>query len=144
MVTIKCYTLPTNRLLRAATQIPPDLVVYDTPCQLWPHIKRKQETLLENNGILPGLPPSASDVPGQQHEADANAPVVAVGSDVATQAIGRVYLPELAHLGSHSSSSSLQVSTSGTEMTGDVRQRSSPPDIYALKDASSPTSGRQS
>ena len=89
-------------MLPAVEQVPPDLIVYDTPCQLWRHIQGSQEPLLHNEGILPRLAASALEmIQGcEGNDGDASGSSGEGSADV--ERLGRVHLPGLKHMGNHS------------------------------------------
>ena len=129
-------------MLRAHEQVPPDLVEYDAPCQLWRHIKRPKDGLLHGEGKLPRLPASTPEVSHECEQSASDARATSGGSaDIART--GRVYLPALKHLGNRGWSVSHD-GISGTSLPVDTRPEGGSLDVYALKEASLPSSCPQS
>ena len=129
-------------MLRIHEQVPPDLVVNDTPCQLWRHIKHRKDGLLHGESKLARLPASAPEVSHECEQSASGASAASGGSaDIAPT--GRVYLPALKHLGNHGWSVSRD-GAAGTSLPVDTRQEGGSLDVYAFKEASLPSSCPQS
>lgn len=97
------WTMPCLR--RSKPQIPPNVMVYNTTCNLWRHIERQRPGLLANKeSTLPRLPASGLVTAHLPIQMKGNAPIGVTARDVTTQPLGRVYYARLTHLGDHVSS----------------------------------------
>lgn len=118
--------------LRSNHQQPPDLAIYDLPCQMVTHLEKRRPGLLENAGQLPRL----GDGGGAAAAAGGNSQS-AGWHEYATKekSLPRVSIPELDHLGYGHISLSAKSRTYSMPV---FPVRGSSADVYALKLASSP------
>lgn len=122
-------------------QVVPVRVVYDGACEAASQLALRRPGLLEDNGRVPrlGVAGGAVDTGGGS---DPTGGLRAAEDGETSTSLPRVHLPQLAHLGSHSESSTLEVINPCSIPVEPVRSSSA--DVYALRDASLPQPGVQS
>lgn len=125
--------------LYSTIQRAPILIVYDAACKAAAQIARRRADMLENGGKLPRLGGDGGTVTVVEGPEGTGEPH-AKGDDGASS-LPRVYLPQLAHLGSHGGFNSLEVKPCSFPVEP---VRESTADVYALKEASLPQPGVQS